>query len=182
MKTVRVAATCCVAVATLVLSACGGGTSGSGGNGGSTTSTTSESATSTTSEPANDITSEPANDTTSEPANDITSEPANDTTSEPANDTINGNLATGCIRPIVSGPDASGDTTISAELDGDWPEDPEIHASVTFAGSTELQEFSGAGQSISVSDVSGDPVSTVVVWVTGANGFGARCRTWAVQP
>ena len=174
MKTVRVAATCCVAVATLVLSACGGGTSGSGGNGGSTTSTTSE--------PATGTTSEPATGTTSEPANDTTSEPANDTTSEPANDTINGNVATDCIRPIVSGPDASGDTTISAELDGDWPEDPEIHASVTFAGSTELQEFSGAGQSISVSDVSGDPVSTVVVWVTGANGFGARCNTWAVQP
>lgn len=93
-----------------------------------------------------------------------------------------GNIAWDCLRPLVGQPDSSGQTAISAELNGDWPSDPVIHASVTFTSSTQLQDFSDQGETVYVSDGSGDAVSTVKVWVTGADGFEVECRTWALQP
>jgi hypothetical protein len=66
-------------------------------------------------------------------------------------------------------------------LDGDWPEDPVVHASVTF-GTGALLSFSNTGHTVYVSDGHGNPVTTVKVWITGANGFGARCNTWALRP
>jgi hypothetical protein len=132
--------------------------------------------------------SNPVNETNTSPApvqpSDTTSPQPSGTfvPAGPTDGSTGEGLATDCIRPLVEGPDASGNTVISAELDGAWPEDAEIHTSVTFGGSTALEEFSNAGHSVTVSDQNGDPVTTVKVWVTGANGFGARCNTWALQP
>jgi hypothetical protein len=93
-----------------------------------------------------------------------------------------GNVATDCVRPIVDGPDTSGTTTISADLNGDWPEGAEIHASVTFEGSSGLQYFSEAGQRVSVSDDYGDAVTTAKVYITSSNASAISCNLWSVQP
>ena len=93
-----------------------------------------------------------------------------------------GSVATDCMRPIVGTSDASGQTAISAELNGDWPADPIIHATVQFTSSTQISEFTNNGQTVQVSDSSGDAVSMVKVWITGSDGFQVECRTWATQP
>ena len=93
-----------------------------------------------------------------------------------------GYVATDCVRPVIDGPDASGITTVSAELNGAWPQNPEIHASVTFNGSSQIQYFTGFGESISVSDTYGDAVTSAKVYVTSSDVPALTCNMWMRQP
>jgi hypothetical protein len=91
-------------------------------------------------------------------------------------------VATDCVRPLVTDPSSgSGSTTVSAELDGDWPQDPVIHAEANFMDDTALQTFSDSGRTVTVTSTSGALVSTVKVWVTGGD-TPITCNVWVRQP
>ena len=110
------------------------------------------------------------------------SSPAETSPAETSPAETSGSLADDCVRPLVTGPGASGQTTISAILNGDWPSAPEIHASVQFMDSTQIYDFNDQGQSVEVSDSSGAAVSTAKVWITDSGDFRVECNIWVRQP
>jgi hypothetical protein len=93
-----------------------------------------------------------------------------------------GTAATDCIKPVVTDPSSgSGDTTVSADLSGDWPSGAVIHAEANFMSDSSLQTFSADGSSVTVTSPTGDLVSTVKVWITG-EGATVTCNVWVRQP
>ena len=93
-----------------------------------------------------------------------------------------GSVATDCVRVAVT--DNGGSSTISPELDGDWPSNGTTYADVTFTSNPNAspQTFSQSGQSVDVTDPGGGMVGTAVVWVTGDNTSPIHCATCARQP